>query len=264
MPRLHRRFALGFAPALGLALCALAQPASPPPSPSPLAAAASPAPVEPAPAASPGKTWTSFNLVRSSIGWRDNVLLSPFAPIHRLFARGELEVLARGRRDQCELIAFLNGDVLRYFSPPPETSGEQLWLAELEGRWQPKDSVRFALRGVGYQQDTVLDLSESAATRIVAPARVRGVYATVLTRFTLPGGFTLEPSVQVKRTNYRDIPGDYREEKPGARLAWSRSAALALSATWSEQHRHYLQRNQYTASAALRLQASRAPGFSSR
>jgi hypothetical protein len=195
----------------------------------------------------PTQTWSHIGSLRTSLGWRDNVLLSAFAPINRPFARQEVEVLARGTWRQYELISFLNGDVLRYFSPPRETGGEQQWSGELEGRWQPENYLRFGLKAVGYLQDTVLDLSEAATTRVVVPARVRGGYATALTRLGLPLGFSLEPSVQVKRTDYRDFPGDYDEIKPGARLTWSRSPWFGLSAAWYAHRRDYAQRNQYTA-----------------
>src|SRR5688572_31056561 len=70
-------------------------------------------------------TWHPSAAARASVGWRDNVLLSPFAPLERGFARGELEaILLRPMQDRWQFISFLNGDVLHYFSPPPETRGE--------------------------------------------------------------------------------------------------------------------------------------------
>jgi hypothetical protein len=194
------------------------------------------------------RTWQPSAAARTSLGWRDNVLLSPFDPIERGFARGELEaMLLRPMQNRWEFISFLNGDVLRYFSPPPEAGGEQQWSLHTEGRWQPVKPARLALKAAGYLRDMVIDLSETEALRVVAPTRVRGGYATAATRVTL-GQFQVEPSVQVKRTDYRDYSGDYDEVRSGGRVEWRRSDALAISAGWFESHRGYDERTQFSAS----------------
>jgi hypothetical protein len=73
-------------------------------------------------------SWLPSVSARASLGWRDNVLLSPFAPLARAFARAEVEaILMRPMRNRWQFVSFLNGDVLRYFAPPPETHGEQQW-----------------------------------------------------------------------------------------------------------------------------------------
>lgn len=191
--------------------------------------------------------WHPSATIRGSLGWRDNVLLSPFAPLERPFARAELEaLLLRPMRDSWEFISFLNGDVLRYLSPPAETGGEQQWSLHAETRWQPVDAARLALKGAGYLRDMVVDLSETEARRVVAPTRVRGGYVALAPRLTLPGKFRFEPSVQVKRTDYRDYPGDYDEVRSGGRLEW-RGAGLTLSAAWFEARRRYDERGEYTA-----------------
>src|SRR4051812_11452298 len=121
--------------------------------------------------------------LRASVGWRDNILLSPFAPIERMFGRAEIEAMyLRPMRRHWEFLSFLNGDVLRYFSPPPETGGEQQWSLHTEGRWQPISPLLLSLKATGYLRDTVLDLSETEVTRVVTPTRVRGGNVTVVTR----------------------------------------------------------------------------------
>ena len=67
-------------------------------------------------------SWHPSATARASLGWRDNLLLSPFSPVERGFARAEIEaLLLRPMRRHWEFVSFLNGDVLRYFAPPPET-----------------------------------------------------------------------------------------------------------------------------------------------
>jgi hypothetical protein len=193
--------------------------------------------------------WFPSASVRASAGWRDNILLSRFAPIERAFGRAELEaILLRPLRNHWEFVSFLNGDVLRYASPPPETAGEQQWSLHTEGRWQPIDPLRVSLKATGYLRDMVLDLSETEATRVVAPTRVRGGHLTAVTRVSLPAAFVFEPSVQLKRTDYRDYPGDFHEVRAGARLEWRRYEWLGLSAAWFESERDYSQRTRYSAS----------------
>lgn len=185
---------------------------------------------------------------RGSLGWRDNILRSPFAPVGRGFGRAELEAfLWRPIFGDFELVGFLNGDVLRYFAPPPETAGEQQWFAHAEGRWTPMEAAQFTLKAIGFYQDAVIDLSETAATRIVAPTKVRGAVGTFGTRLALPAGFSFEPMFQMKRTDYREFPGDYDETNANGRLEWKRSDALKVSVAYFERTRRYDERQEFTA-----------------
>lgn len=210
---------------------------APAPSPPPATAANPP----------PASAWEHTELVRTSLGWRDNVLLSPFAPMERTFGRAEVEAFVSRKRNDWQLLGFVNGDVLRYFSPPPETAGEQQWFGHGEVRWQHWPAWRAALKADAFLQDAVIDLSDTEAVRTIAPTRVRGAFAAAAARVKLPAGFTLEPLVQVKRTDYREFPGDYDETKTGARLEWKDGEAFGFSAAWFEHRRGYAERQQYTA-----------------
>ena len=191
--------------------------------------------------------WHPSAAARASLGWRDNVLLSPFAPIERGFARAEIDaMLLRPMENRWEFISFLNGDVLRYFSPPAETRGEQQWVVHSEGRWQMVKRARLSLKGAAYLSDMVIDLSETEASRVVAPTRVHGAYAVAGSRVTWRQ-FVFEPSVQVKRTDYREYAGDYDEVRAGGRIEWRRSEAFALSVAFLDSRRDYDQRMQYNA-----------------
>lgn len=194
-----------------------------------------------------GSVWEHTELLRTSLGWRDNVLLSPFAPIARSFGRAEAEAFVSRQQKDWQLLAFVNGDVLRYFSPPPETAGEQQWFGHGEARWQHWPAWRAALKADAFLQDAVIDLSDTETVRTIAPTRVQGALATAALRVTLPAGFALEPLLQVKRTDYREFPGDYDEVKTGARLEWKHREAFGFSAAWFEQRRGYDERHLYTA-----------------
>jgi hypothetical protein len=192
--------------------------------------------------------WQHTATVRSSIGLRDNVLLSPFDPIARPFARGELEVfLLRPEAGAWDFLGFLNGDVTRYFSPPAETGGEQQWFLHGEARWQPLPNFRAALKADIFLQDSVIDLSEIATQREFLPTRAQGFFATLVPRWQLPRGFAVEALGQARVTDYRDLASDYAESRFGVRLDWKRSHRLALSLAAYERLRHFRQRNQFTA-----------------
>ena len=239
------RFCSGCA---GLLLAAFSAQAQDPAAATTAPASALPADLQAELDALQARTWHPSAEARASLGWRDNVLLSPFAPLARVFGRGEVDaMLMRPMRDRWEFVSFLSGDVLRYFSPPAETAGEQQWSLHTEGRWQPIERARLALKATGYLRDMVIDLSETEARRVVAPTRVRGGYLGAALRVTLPAGFRLEPSVQAKRSDYRVYAGDYDEVRAGVRLEWHRIDWLALSAAWFEGHRDYAERVQFTA-----------------
>jgi hypothetical protein len=186
---------------------------------------------------------------RFSVGWRDNVMLSPFDPVARSLVRGEVEsMVLRGWGSRFMLVGFVNGDVTRYVSPPPDTGGEQQWYAQGEARWTPAPSTSVALKTAGFYQDAVIDLSETQNTRLVAPTHALGGTATALIRWQLPAGFAFEPSFQGRRTTYRDYAGDYDESRAGLRLEWRPSTkAWSLGLTWAQIGRPYDTRPRYTA-----------------
>lgn len=192
-------------------------------------------------------SWISSTSLTTSVGWRDNVLLSTFAPVRRAFGRAEIEAtLLRPPRRQWEFFTFLNGDLLRYLSPPSDTAGEQQWTLHSEVRWVPAKPVRVAVRAIGYWQDTVIDQSESEILRFVAPTRVCGGFVTVTPRFVPRVGWRVEPWVQLKRNDYRGYSGDFDEPKGGMRLEWQWTRTLSLSGAWSELHRRFDHRTSYT------------------
>lgn len=195
----------------------------------------------------PGLRLERAESVRASVGWRDNVMLSPFSAIGRAFVRGEVESFLSARRGDLRFISLVSGDVLRFVSPPPETAGEQQWFAHLEGRWQPRASWRVALKVDGFQQDMVSDLSETEAVRTVLATRVRGAFATFAPRLELPAGLALEPFTQVKRIAYSAVPGDYDESRTGVRLEREGSGRLTLALLAVTQDRRFATRQQHTA-----------------
>ncbi len=207
----------------------------------PLAPAATPVPA-------PLPTWLPSGSIRGELGYRDNVLLSTYAPLGRTFARTEAEaMLARLPEHGWEFLAFLNADVLRYLSPPKETKGEQQWFLHTAAHWQPSDRWHFGLTAQGYYQDLVVDLSETEAVRVVAPTRVQGGIGTLDTTVKLPGGFTLEPSVRFQRCDYKTYVGDFDETRAGGRLTWSRSPHFTAEVAWYDWRRPFADRTQFTA-----------------
>lgn len=194
------------------------------------------------------QSWQTAGTLRGSVGWRDNVLLSPFAPIRRPFVRAEVEAIAlRPRQAVWEIASFLNGDILRYVPAPAETSGEEQWAAHGEARWQRFAATRAALQATGYQHRQVLDLSETEAQRFVAPTTVRGANVGVTVTADLPFGLSLRPMLHLRRNDYREYPGDYDARRGGAQLEWHRNESFSIRAGWFETRRDYDERFRYTA-----------------
>lgn len=186
--------------------------------------------------------------LRASSGYRDNVLLSSFAPEGRSFARAETEVVFSSLTASAwQWTAFLHGDVLRYFSPLPEARGEQQWFTHAELRWQPWSRLLTSLMAQVYYQDMVLDVSETEAVRVVAQIRVRGAIVSSSTKIALAAGFVLEPYARAHRSDYLDYSGDFDETQAGLRLEWKHDERLVLSAGGRQLRRAYDERTNYTA-----------------
>ena len=198
------------------------------------------------PALTADTPWSYTATVRAAVGWRDNVLLSPFQPLARAYSRGECETFSHWAHQDWEAYALLNGEVLRYFSPPPETGGEQLWFGHAEWRWRRWPAAQLSLKADAFLQDAVVDLSETETVRTVAPVRALGGFTTAALRCPLPGGFTVTPLGQLRQTDYRSFAGDYAEVRWGAQLKWQRPG-LELQASAYEHRRRYDDRPQVSA-----------------
>lgn len=192
--------------------------------------------------------WERTLALRFAVGYRDNVLLSPFTPVGRMFVQSEIDGFVwRLPLHRWECVGFLNADVSRYISAPAETGGEQHWLGHAEIRWLPSDPWRVGLAADAYYEDRVMDLSETEAVREVVPTRTEGLMLTASGRILLPANFSFAPSVQVHRSDFRDYPGDYDEGKVGAQLEWKRWKGFSISTGWFEKSRSYAERPQFTA-----------------
>jgi hypothetical protein len=186
--------------------------------------------------------WDLSGDIRASGGWRENVAVSSVHSVDRAFWRTEAEGFALGSfGDHWRLISFVSGDVLRYFDPPPGIPGEQEWLADVELRWQPAAAFRGTLKAVGFLDDTFIDPAETEGELLPAIwVRLQGGYVLAAPRLNLPYGFAIEPSLQVKRVDYkRGYAGDNSEARPGVRVEWNKFSAFTLSAAWYEHERHY-------------------------
>lgn len=193
-------------------------------------------------------SYSQFGALRTSVGYRDNIFLSAFAPTSRTFGRGEAEFVISSLPLQAwQWTALLNGDVLRYFRAAPGAGGEQQWLVHGDLRWNGSERFFTTLAMQGYYQDMVLDLSETEAVRVVAPVKVRGAMLTASTHVPAPGGFALVPSVRAHWSDYLDYSADYQENQEGLRLEWKQSDLLVISAGGQLLQRNFSERTQYTA-----------------
>jgi hypothetical protein len=192
--------------------------------------------------------WQHSATLETELGYRDNLTLTPFTPTGRAFFRTDVEALTlRLPTSAWEAFAFLDGEVTRYFSPPPQIAGEQQWFAHAEARWKPTNRWRVAGALQGYYQDEVIDLSSTEAVRVVAPMKVLGGIGTLTGRADLPAGWAVEAVGSVHRSDFRQSDADFVEPKAGLRLEWNHGGRWAVAATAFERKRRYDSREEYTA-----------------
>ncbi len=194
-----------------------------------------------APVPTTGSPWDLTATGRASAGWRTNVTLSSFHSLDRAFWRTEAELIVLRRfAEQWRLIGYADADLLRYVSPAPGVPGEQELVASIELRWQPAQWTRTSVKGVGFTQTTFIDPSETEGSQqLPLRVRLRAGFSTFAERFSLPAGFAVEPSFQVKEVRYVGYAGDYTETRPGIRVLWTRSPVLELSAAFFASRRSY-------------------------
>jgi hypothetical protein len=123
----------------------------------------------------PPSTWTASAEVTGTIGYKDNLLLSSYAPESSAFAGAAADLmwwhLPQGPVDY---VVYLNADGRRYFSGQ---AVDHEAFAALFGEWRRRlpDQGQFAFDLRGFYSDRVLDISDTAVQRVVAPIKVSGV-----------------------------------------------------------------------------------------
>lgn len=180
----------------GTALAALAQPATSP------TAAALPPGVEPL------RTWEITGNVRTSLGYKENVLLSAVRSENSALAQVEGEVfLWRLPTEHFEALAFANATFTR-FVDSTENPREWQAFAHAEARWLAPHNLQATLTAEGYHLDQVFDLSVTSADRDTVRLAVDGGLASAALRWDARPATWLELKPTVQRDRYDDGSDD--------------------------------------------------------
>ena len=183
-----------------------------------------------------------------SFGYTDNVMLSAFAPQRSTFGRAEAELLVlRNAQRGWEFSGFLQGNIKRFqdqYSALREQAG---WFGRVESRWDALPAMSLRAIASYFGEDSLLDLSESAASRLVVPTRVEGGAASAIVRFDLSPSVALMVVSRPSLSDYRTFAGDFAALEHTARLEWQCSRRVMAVLDWRELRRDYEDRCNYTA-----------------
>lgn len=192
--------------------------------------------------------WQVTETAQFTAGYSDNLMLSPFAPLAGAFGEAGAEALLLGSiRPGWELSAFVQGNHRHYQHPDPEVRDESGWFSRLESRWQPQQRLSLSLVLAAFGENSISDLSETEASRLVIPARLRGGSAGLSTRLDLSARVALRLSARRMRTDYLNLSGDHDGLEQRAQVEWLVSPRLTAGVEWKELRRDYADRPQYTA-----------------
>lgn len=192
--------------------------------------------------------WQVTETAQVTAGYSDNIMLSPFAPLSGAFSEAGAEALLLGSiRPGWELSAFVQGNHRHYQHPDPEVRDESGWFSRLESRWQAEPRLRLSVVLAAFGENSILDLSETEASRLVVPARLRGGSAGLSTRLDLSRRVALRLSARRTRTDYLNLSGDHDGLEQRALVEWNVSPRLTAGVEWKELRRDYADRPQYTA-----------------
>lgn len=205
------------------------------------AALATPAEIRPT-------SWQFVQVDRVSCGYSDNLLLSPFAPLRSTFVEAAAEILAlRSFERGWEFSAFLQGEFRKYQLNDPLLRSGNSWFSRADCRWSPRPWLRLSLGLAAFGESSVIDFSETEATRLVVAARLRGVTADASVRLALSDHVSVQFSTRPNRTNYLSFNGDFATAENRARLEWRPSRRITTGLDWTKVRRNYADRAQYTA-----------------
>ena len=191
--------------------------------------------------------WQTTVTLKSLLGYRENLGLSPVSPEAALFGELRAESFVWWTPDDSswEALAMLDGQVRRYEKNQAGDT-EQTWFSHAELRWSPWSRLRVSGRIQGYFQDEVLDLSVSASQRTILPVKVWGGMSDLETQLQLWGGFSIRGRARLQRADYKDVSEDNVATEFRGELGWKPVDWISASYGYVSRNRAYDFRNETT------------------
>lgn len=173
-------------------------------------------------------------------GYRDNVGLSALVPEAVGFAEGRAEsfLMWQPVDSAWQALGILDGFYRRYANNPV-TDAEQSWFSQLELKWKPLKAWDFKVRGQGFYQDEVVDLSTTAAQRTVLPVEVLNGNVDGGMSLRLPGGVVAQSRYAWRRADYRFVAEDYASTEWWNGLLWQPWSWMGLAYERIDRQRDY-------------------------
>lgn len=196
--------------------------------------------------------WNVITGLETSVGYKDNLLLSSVADEQSAFARGEVEVsLLRLWVPRLHYSAFLTAERTHYFSGRSFDHDANAWLST-EAGYKFSDRWKVTLPVTGYYSDDVFDVSETEAERAVAEFEVWGGMVGPTLRMQVLRRGWVEVQAQGERKRYDDGANDSRIGEGRLRVGW-KFGRMELILSGGRRWRDFDHRAQYSSSGRERI-----------
>jgi hypothetical protein len=190
--------------------------------------------------------WSISAEAETSLGFKDNLLLSAKAPEASAFARSSWEALVlavpRGKIDYT-FFAQLGGT--RFFSGQTVTHESEAWV-QSEWGYRFSDTLKAASPLTGYYYDQVFDVSDLEVERLVARLKVGGLILAPSVRWSVHPALWCEVQAGGERKRYDGGTNDCAIGEGSLRAGWSLSKRLELRLEGRRRWRDFDQRVQYS------------------
>ena len=192
--------------------------------------------------------WQVSQSAQISFGYTDNLMLSAFAPQPSAFGQTSADLLLiRATQRGWAFSGFFQGNLRRFQDRDVASRDQSGWFGRVESRWDPLPALSLRANASYFGENSLIDLSESADSRLVVPTRVQGRSATANVRLALTPSLALVVASRPSRNDYRTFAGDFASHEHTARLEWQLSRRLVAGIDWRELRRDYDDRCNSTA-----------------
>ncbi len=192
-------------------------------------------------------TWTSVASFESSVGFKDNLVLSAENEERSSFVRGGMEfLLMRVPTGPLELSLFGQADGTRFFTGETVKDERKVWL-HTEAAYRAGPAWKFTLPVTAYYDAGVFDQSATDAERIVAELKVRGLMVGPAVRWAFLPTWWVEAQMTGERKRYDDGANDGDVGGEDVRLGWSPGKRLELRLKGARRWRAFESRSLFNA-----------------
>jgi hypothetical protein len=180
--------------------------------------------------------WDEQIALYSGVGYKDNVLLSPFNPRGSAFVIDGVDLaVMRLPLDGWQVEGVVVGDDIRYWRNVGTNSEDSL-ICSLRVQRELADGWRVALEGRGLDEKQVLDISTSEAVPATALVKGYGITATPSLRKDFQDGLWVQVEVPVTRWSLAAPLDDYWELGPLVTVGYNISQYSDLAASYGASY----------------------------